>query len=396
VSAARVLEGLSIVEVAQNLAGPWCTRILAGLGATVIKVEPRGGDAARAWGPPFDHGVGPIFSAANPDKRSLTLDLSDPRGIDVLGRLLRRADVLVEALRPGALEALGMGWETARALNPGLIYASIGAYGERGPLRDLPGYEPLMQAHGGLMSYTGEAEGPAVRVGTSVVDMGTGMWAAIGVLAALRERDRTGAGSRLSAALFDTALAWSGYHLLAARADGTVAGRHGTELPLICPYGAFTTSDGRVMIAVGTDALFARLSRALGVPALASDPRFLTNPDRVRQRASLNALVEARTRERTAEALLVTLRSAGVPCAPILDVGALLEDPQTAASDMLPDVGDGAGGTRSALALPLRWEGERGRTERPPPELGADSDALLADLGLDADEVAALRRDGVV
>lgn len=395
-SGGAALEGLRVVEVAQNLAGPWCSRVLAGLGASVVKVEPPGGDAARAWGPPFEHGDGTIFSLANPDKRSVTLDLRDPRGLDILARLTAEADVLVQALRPGALEAMGMGWEAARALNPRLVYASIGAYGERGPLADLPGYEPLMQAHGGLMSITGEAAGPPVRVGASVVDMGTGLWAAVAVLAALRARESTGVGEHVSASLFDTALAWSGYHLLGALVDGTVAGRHGSEHPMICPYGAFPARDGRVMIAVGTDRLFARFASALGLDGATADARYRSNPERVRHRATLERAVAARTRAFASAELLAVLRAAGVPCAPILDVGELLEDPQAGASGLVERVSTAEGLPRPALALPLRFGGRRPPVERAAPAAGADTDAVLAELGITPDEIAALRRDRVV
>lgn len=361
----RPLAGLRVVEVAQNLAGPFCARILGDLGARVTKVEPIGGDAARHWGPPFVGGVGAIFAAANGGKEHVTLDLRDDGDRRTLLALVEGADVLVEALRPGALEALGLGWATLHARNPALILASVAAYGAEGPLADLPGYEPLMQAHAGMMSTTGEADGDPVRVGTSVVDMGTGMWCALGVMAALRERDRTGRGMRVGAALFDTALTWSGYHLLAAAEAGAVAGRHGTRLPMICPYGAFPVRDGRLMIAVGSDALFRRLCGALGLGDLAADPDLATNPGRVAARARVEAGVSRATRRHTRDALLALLREAGVPAAPILDVGEVMDEPQTTASGMLPELPPGSG--RRGLALPLRFDGRRLPTPAPPP-----------------------------
>mgnify|MGYP001820927489 CR=1 FL=1 len=357
------LAGIRVVEVAQNLAGPYCTRILQDLGAEVLKIEPPQGDAARRWGPPFHQGAGTIFALANAGKRSRRLDLSTTEGREALRGILKRADVLVHALRPGVMEALELGDEALAALNPRLVRFQVLAYGEEGPLAHLPGYEPLMQAHAGVMSYTGPRGGAPVRVGTSIVDMGTGMWGVVGILAALRTRDRTGRGSRVSGALFDTAVAWSGYHLLGAAADGTVPRPMGTELPMICPYGVFPCTDGEVMLAVGTDGMFRRLCGALGLDDLVDDDRFSTNPDRVANRDPLNRRVAGATSSFGVEALLSQLRSAGVPCAPVRNVGELLEDPQLAASGMLvrgpvpsdqPDRGRQIG-----VALPLRFEGRR-------------------------------------
>lgn len=380
------LAGIRVVEVAQNLAGPFCTRILADLGADVVKVEPPAGDAARRWGPPFHQGQGTIFAFANTGKRSVRLDLRTPEGMAALGSLVERADVLVEALRSGVLAELGMGWEEARRRNAGLIYLSVLAYGEEGPLNDRPGYEPLMQAHGGLMSYTGEREGRPVRVGTSVVDMGTGMWGAIGVLAALRERERTGEGQRLSGALFDTALTWSGYHLLGA-VEGVIARGFGTELPMIAPYGTFPTADGEVMVAVGTDSLFRRLCDALDLGPLHDDPRFAHNPDRVGRRDELNEVVSRATRRWEADALLRKLGEEGVPAAPVVDVGRLLEDPQFLASGMLTPTGETDSGPGFNTPIPLRWNGSRWPVSGQLPQPGAHTREVLEEAGLSEEQI---------
>ena len=383
------------MELAQNLAGPYCGRILSDLGAEVVKVEPLGGDAARFWGPPHYTGEGTLFAAANAGKRSLALDLRSPVGFGVLERLLEGADVLLQALRPGALAAMGLDWETLNGRHPRLVYASVLAYGEEGPLADLPGYEPLMQAHAGIMSYTGEADGPPVRVGTSVVDLGTGMWTAVAVLAALRERDRTGEGSRVSGALFDTALAWSGYHLLAAL-DGTVAGRSGTGLPMICPYGVFETRDGALMVAVGNDAIFRRFCPVLGLDDLAADPELATNAGRVAQRAR----VEKRTVEAMAACaeaeLLARFREAGVPAAPIRDMAGVLDDPQTQASGMLAAVPHPTRADYRTPALPFRWGGARPDPGGAPPPVGGGGRAVLAGAGYSDAEIEALMAGGTV
>ncbi len=374
----RPLRDLRIVEVCQNLAGPLCGKILADMGAEVIKVEPPQGDAARGWAPPFHAGVGTIFAYANTGKRGIRLDLRRDEGMAVLRSLVERADVLVESLRPGALARMGMGWAEAQALNERLIYASVLAYGEEGPLRDLPGYEPLMQAHGGLLSYTGEKGGEPVRVGTSVIDMGTGMWTAMGVLAALREREATGHGSRVTGALFDTALTWSGYHLLGARSEGTVAVPMGTELPMIVPYGTFPTRDGPVMISVGNDRIFQRFCEALGLNDLGADPRFQHGPDRVAHREEINARVRDATAIFTVDALIERLREAGVPSAPVKNVGELLDDPQLSASGMMAADAEG----RPYGALPLRWDGERPPSSGRLPDHDTDAGGILDELDI--------------
>lgn len=336
----------------------------------MVKVErPEGGDPARRWGPPFVSGAGSIFAFTNRGKRSIALDLRSDEGRDTLRTLIGQSDVLIEALRPGALERLGFGPDAVRELNPRLVYCSVGAYGEKGPLRALPGYDPLMQAHAGLMSVTGAVGGGPARVGTSLVDMGTGMWLAVGVLAALRERETTGGPPpRISTSLYDTALAWNGYHLLGVLAEGTVPRAMGSELPMIAPYGAFPTADGQLMIAAANDGLFRRLCACLGLEDAAADGRFATNPDRVANRAAVNAAVSAGTSSHSTEGLLQLLRDAGVPCAPIQDLFAVAEDPQTEASGMLVRTEAGP-----AVALPLRRDGERFPVRGGVPAAGQDS-----------------------
>jgi crotonobetainyl-CoA:carnitine CoA-transferase CaiB-like acyl-CoA transferase len=372
----KPLSGLRVVELAQNLAGPYCAQILADLGADVIKVErPGAGDAARAWGPPFVTGAGSIFAVSNRGKRSVAVDIATDAGRAVLRQLIAGSDILIEAFRPGTFSRMGYDYETVRSWNPRVIYCSVLAYGEEGPLRELPGYDPLMQAHGGLMSITGDEGGSAARVGTSVVDMGTGMWLAIAVLAALRDVDVTGAGTRLSVALYDTALAWNAYHLVACAETGFVPGRMGSELPMIAPYGAFPTADGALMIAAANDGLFTRLCHALGLPEAGIDVRFQDNPARVTNRAALKDLLSVATAGFTTAELLGLLRKVGVPCAPIQDMAQVLDDPQTLASGMLLE----HSGT-TAVPLPVRWNGARNAPGTPPPDLGADTAAILTEL----------------
>ncbi|MGH7384202.1 MAG: CaiB/BaiF CoA transferase family protein [Candidatus Rokuibacteriota bacterium] len=391
------LSGLLVADLTQNVAGPYCTQILGDLGAEIVKVERLGrGDDARAWGPPFWGQESATFMSVNRNKRSLAVDLKGEEGREVVERLLGRADVFVQSLRAGAAEELGLGYPRVAELNPRLVYCSVTAFGTEGPLKDRPGYDPLMQAYGGIMSINGHPDQPPARVPVSVVDMGTGMWAVMGILAALRERDRTDRGALVTTALFDTALGWSVFQMSHYFATGEVPRPQGSGTAMIVPYEAFPVVDGWVMIAAGSDALFVKATAALGVDALARDPRFVDNPRRVEHRAALQEALARITRRLTAADLLDRLQRAGVPSARVSTLDQVAAEPQTEASGMLPPVKHPRLPDYRAIALPIKWDNERPAASRVPPLLGEHSAEVLAELGYDQAAIRGLVERHVV
>ncbi len=391
------LARLLVADLTQNVAGPTCTQILGDMGADVIKVErPGRGDDARAWAPPFWGEESATFMSFNRSKRSLAVDMKAPEGRAILERLIGRADVLVQSLRAGAIEELGLGWERAHALNPRLVYCSITAFGTDGPLSDRPGYDPLMQAYGGIMSVNGHAGQPPARVPVSLVDMGTGMWAAIAILGALRERERTGRGAHVTTALFETALAWTTFQMTHYFANGEIPQPQGSGTAMICPYEAFPTRDAWVMIAAASDALFVKAATALGAPELPRDPRFADNPARVAHRGELLEALSRITRELSSGDVLARLQGAGVPCAPILTLDRVAAEPQTEASGMLISAKHPRLPDYRTVGLPIRWDGERPGVTRVPPILGEHTAEVLATLGYDEAAIQSLVERHVV
>jgi crotonobetainyl-CoA:carnitine CoA-transferase CaiB-like acyl-CoA transferase len=384
----EVLRGIRVLDLTSSLAGPYCTQLLAALGADVVKVERPGvGDEARDWGPPFHDGSSVMFFAANAGKRSLALDLKTEAGRDAVLRLAESADVFVQSLRPGAAERLGVGAAAVRARSDRLVYCSIGAYGTRGPLAGEPGYDPLMQAAAGIISVTGEPDRPGVRVGASLIDLGTATWAALAIVAALLQRERTGEGCEIDLSLYETALALVPYQLADATDTGVAPGRHGTEFPLIAPYGVFATADGELMVAAGNDRLFSGLCSALGLEALANDERFASNALRAANRDALLPPIRERLAEDASAVWLERLRAAGVPATPVHDVAEVVAAEQTAAVGILQSLGG-----KATVAPPFSVDGTRPAYATPPPRVGEHSTEILADAGFTPEEIDALLR----
>ncbi|MGV6874749.1 CaiB/BaiF CoA transferase family protein [Pseudochelatococcus sp. B33] len=367
------LRGLTILELGHSVAAPYAGLILAELGARVIKIEnPHTGDYARGWGPPFYKENATAFHALNRGKESLTLDFSNPDDIALLKRLVAQADAVIQNLRPGLMAKFGLDVEEMRRANPALIWCDIGAFGKTGPLSRKPGYDPLAQATSGIMSITGEIDRPPVRVGVSLVDMGSGMWTVIGLLAALSERHRTGQGARVQTSLFETGLAWMTIPLAAHAVAGEVRKPHGSGLAEIVPYQAFQASDGWVMIAAGNDKLFGKLCQALpGLESVGKDPRFALNRDRVLLRDELLPQIEAAVRRLTMAEVGAALDAVQVPNCPLLRIDQVWAHPQTEAVGILTE-GDGL----KWVGLPFTLDDTRPTSGGVAPPLGAHNDAF--------------------
>ena len=370
------LSGLVVVELGTSVAAPTAAQIFAELGAEVFKIEnPERGDDARSWGPPFVDGVGSIFVAVNRNKRSAAIDFKDKDQCAALRQfILARADIVLQNLRAGVVDRFGLDGKSLTAEKPELIYCSLSAFGDRGPRAGKPGYDPLMQAFGGIMSITGEDGRPPARVGPALIDQGSAMWMVIGVLSALHRRAATGKGGVIETSLYETALFWMSVPTATFLASGDVPRRFGTENGNLAPYKAYEASDGWMVICAGNDKQFANLAAALGHPEWASDPDFAINPQRVKHRTRLNGLIADLVKRGSREHWQATLDAAGVPCAPMLGLDEVLAHPQSRALGMLQDAPDGG---IALMGAPLRFDGERPPFRSSPPKLGEATDIIL-------------------
>ncbi|MCB4820432.1 CaiB/BaiF CoA transferase family protein [Roseicella aerolata] len=371
------LDGVRVIEVGQALAGPLAGAVLADMGAEVIKIEkPDGGDDARIWGPPFgpDGETSLYFHSQNRNKRSVVLDLKKPEDIEALHRLCETADILIQNLRPGVVEEIGIGPEAMLERHPRLVYCSIWAFGYQGPMRLKPGFDPLLQAYGGMMSMTGRPEDPPTFCGASINDKATGLFCTIGALAALRQRDRTGRGCLVDTSLFETAVFWVEGQVNQHLATGEVPRRHGTGAAVIVPYQVFETADRPMCLAAGNDRLWARCAKVLGHPEWAEDARFARSRERVRNKTVLVPLVAEVLRTKPRDHWVAALEAAGVPCAPVNDIGEVAASEQFSAVDIMQTLPES--GVR-VVGLPISFDRQRPRSARPAPHLGEHTEEVL-------------------
>lgn len=391
------LSGFVIVDLTRVLSGPYCTMVLADLGARVIKVEhPGKGDDTRHWGPPFLGAESAYFLSINRNKESVTVDFKPAEGRALLERLIARADVFVENFRPGTLDRAGLGWETIHQKFPKLVYASISGYGQTGPRRDEAGYDAVMQAEGGLMSVTGDPDRPGYRLGVAITDMVSGLYCAQGITAALLARERSGRGQRVDIGMLDTTAALLTYQAANWFATAKVPQRQGNRHATIAPYETFTTLDGEIVIAVGNDGIWSRFCAAVGLPELAADPRFTTNKDRMENYEAMRPPIDRAFRTKTCADWISILNAAGVANGEVRDIGQMLSDPQLAARQMVQTLMHPTVGATQVIGAPIKLSENEASVRTAPPVLGQHTDAVLSEIGYDREEIAALRLARVI
>ena len=392
------LAGLKVLDLSRILAGPFATQVLADLGAEVWKVESPRGDDTRRWGPPFVRGESAYYLSANRGKKSLAVNLKDPRGAEIVRELAKRADVLVENFKAGGLKKYGLDYESVRALNPRIVYVSITGFGQTGPRAKEPGYDAALQGITGLMSITGEPDGPPMKVGVALIDVLTGWAAATGILAALWERERSGMGQHLDLSLFEVGLMSLVNQAQSYLVTGVPPKRLGNAHPQIVPYQAFEAGDGWFILAVGNDEQFARMARAIGRPELARDPRFRTNALRVQNRGALVPLLEEVFRTRPRDAWLRLFKEVGVPATPVNDLKEAFSDPQAEARGAVWELEHPTIGALKTVANALQhFSRPPAASAGPPPLLGQHTREVLAGvLGYGVETLEKLLEEGVI
>jgi formyl-CoA transferase/CoA:oxalate CoA-transferase len=394
----RPLDGITVVDLTRVLSGPYCTMLLADMGARVLKIErPGAGDDTRAWGPPFVRGESSYFLSVNRNKESVALDFKEPRGRAILDGLIARADVLVENFHPGTLDALGLGYAHLAGTHPRLVYCSITGFGSTGPQRNRPGYDAVVQAEGGLMSLTGPGGGDPYRLGVAIADIAAGMFAAQGIALALLVRERTGKGQFVDIGMLDSVASLLTYQAGIYFTTGRTPMRMGNRHPSIAPYDTVAAEDGTLVLAVGNDRQWRTFCEVTGLAPLAEDVRFATNAARVDHYDDLRPLVARVIRTRSRQEWIDRLVPAGVPCAAVRGLDEVLADPQLAAREMIQSVAHPAAGPVKVLGVPIKLSDTPGSVDQPPPRLGEHTASVLQHLlGLAPAEISKLNGDGVI
>jgi formyl-CoA transferase len=392
------LAGIRVLDLTRVLAGPYCAMFLGDLGAEVVKVEQPGvGDDTRGWGPPFSGGESAYFLCVNRNKKSLTVDLKSDRGIALIRRLAERADVLIENFRPGAMDRFGLGDKDLRSTNPKLVYASLSGFGADGPMADIPGYDLIVQAWGGLMSITGTPESGPLKVGVAIIDLVAGLMLGKAIVAALFAREKIGVGQKIDTSLLEAEVASlinAGSNYLIS---GKIPGRWGNAHPTIVPYQSFQTADGFLVLGVASESIWKRFSAAIGKAELADDPRFLKNADRVEHRQELIATLSAIFKSGSTEYWLSVLNKGDVPCAPVQTIDQVFSAPQVLHREMLVEVDHPTAGTLKMAGVPVKFSTTPAVVRMPPPLLGQHNDEVLSSwLGMNSAEIDQLKKANVI
>ncbi len=398
------LKGIRVLDLSRVLAGPWAGQILADMGAGVIKVErPGAGDDTRGWGPPFlkdrkgiETAHAAYFLAANRGKQSIAIDITTPEGQEIVTKLARQSDIVIENFKTGKLADYGLDYQSLSRDHPGLIYCSITGFGQTGPYKDRAGYDFIIQGMGGLMSITGEPGGEPQKAGTAIADLSTGMYAVIAILGALHHRSQTGDGQFIDMALLDVQVSWLANQNMNYLVGGTVPERRGNAHPNIVPYQAFSTKDGHIIVAVGNDRQFARYAAAIGQAGLSGDPRFVANEDRVRHRDALIPVLAKAMAGKTTAGWMDILEKANIPCGPINTIAEMFDDPQVKARQLKRDLPHPVSGTLPQVVTPIKYSKTEIEYRDPPPLLGQHTDDILRSLGFMPDEIERFRRKSVI
>ncbi|MHA2473571.1 MAG: CaiB/BaiF CoA transferase family protein [Promethearchaeota archaeon] len=393
----RPLEGIKVLDLSRALAGPYCSMMLADMGADIIKIEmPGRGDDSRAWGPPFVEGESAYFMSVNRNKKSITLNLKHEKAIEIIHKLIKKSDILLENFRPGTMEKLKLSYDEVKEINPKIIYCSISGFGQNGPYRLLPGMDQILQGMGGLMSITGEPQGPPMKVGVAVADIAGGMFAAYGIMVALFNRERSKIGQRIDLSLLDCQIAWLTYRAGSYFVSGEIPKPLGSGHPVIVPYQAFKAKDEFFNVAVGNDQLWEKFCRAIGLEKIKDDPKFSTNAMRVKNREKLISIINIAVGSKKADKWLKLLTAEGVPCGPIFDTEQIFQDPQVIHREMVKELTHQKAGKIKVTGVPIKLSETPGEVLTAPPTLGQHTIDVLSNLGYDIKEIENLYNDKVI